>query len=354
MCYIEEFNPNEASSTVWDAYHELRELYYKELFPTDLLPPREYVEQEMCTSSQEKTFQRLLLFADEDRTKLVGSTELKYSTDDDPAFNQNKHKAEALIVVHKEYRNQGKGKLLLDQVLEEVRKIGRTVLEVWSSHPAGIAVCEHYGGQVVIHASQNRLQLNEINGELVNHWVTEGQQKNVSTSLVVCDEVPEDDLGSFCDAMNAAAQTAPTGGLGSVRLVTPERRRKRERQDRKEGKERITLFAQEPDGRVSGITEMIFIPQLSDRINQGWTGVRAEDRGRGLGKWLKAQMLVLVQERYPSVSFVITGNADSNDSMLSINRRLGFKTYSSGIGFMFNVNELANQLGKPQSGQNTR
>ena len=64
---------------------------------------------------------------------------------------------------------------------------------------------------------------------------------------------------------------------------------------------------------------------------QGLTGVRDVHRGRGLGKWLKAEMLLRVRRDFPEVRVVSTGNASSNEAMLSINERLGFRTHKEPV-----------------------
>jgi len=43
---------------------------------------------------------------------------------------------------------------------------------------------------------------------------------------------------------------------------------------------------------------MNFAPYWPQVIDQGFTGVRTDARGRGLGKWLKAAMLLHVRKIY--------------------------------------------------------
>lgn len=52
--------------------------------------------------------------------------------------------------------------------------------------------------------------------------------------------------------------------------------------------------------------------------------VHPDHRGQGLGKWLKAAVLLDLPGEFPGVQRVRTGNADSNAAMLGINRALGF------------------------------
>jgi GNAT superfamily N-acetyltransferase len=75
-------------------------------------------------------------------------------------------------------------------------------------------------------------------------------------------------------------------------------------------------------------------------IDQGFTGVRADARGRGLGKWLKAAMLLHVREIYPGLQTVITGNASSNGPMLAINKAMGFKQHRAGNEYQISLKKL--------------
>ncbi len=92
------------------------------------------------------------------------------------------------------------------------------------------------------------------------------------------------------------------------------------------------------------MTEIYFDPREGDRMFQGLTGVRPKFRGRGLGKWLKALMIVYIKENYPKVERIITGNAESNEAMLSINDRMGFKKYKGGEGYKFQTEDLVKRL----------
>ena len=92
------------------------------------------------------------------------------------------------------------------------------------------------------------------------------------------------------------------------------------------------------------MTEILHDPREAYRIMQDLTGVLPEYRGRGLGKWLKAQMLFHIKENYPDTKVIVTGNADANAPMLSINERIGFKRYRSGSMYKLQINEVTKKL----------
>ena len=126
--------------------------------------------------------------------------------------------------------------------------------------------------------------------------------------------------------------------------VTPEYRRIREKQIKQRNGIWTTLVSKEENKAVSGLTEVIFYLDTPSIIHQDLTSVKEEFRGRSLGKWLKAEMLLWIKENYPDVKTITTENATINAPMLSINNRLGFKEYKSEKIYKFNVQELMAKL----------
>ena len=104
------------------------------------------------------------------------------------------------------------------------------------------------------------------------------------------------------------------------------------------------MVTREPDGTISGITDITWAPYRSAFIEQRFTGVRPEARGRGLGKWIKAAMLLHIRDLYPGTRWIATGNARSNAPMLKINRALGFKPYRIGNEYQIIRDRLGGSL----------
>ena len=63
-------------------------------------------------------------------------------------------------------------------------------------------------------------------------------------------------------------------------------------------------------------------PALS---KQGDTVTIAAHRNKGIGRWIKADMIRWLQEVRPEVEYLDTGNAESNRAMLAINEAMGFR-----------------------------
>jgi len=95
---------------------------------------------------------------------------------------------------------------------------------------------------------------------------------------------------------------------------------------------------------MSGITDVVWAPYRPTIIHQRFTGVQPVARGRGLGKWVKAAMLLHVRELYPDTQWIVTDNAGSNAPMLAINRAIGFKPYRNGSEYQMTREQLAERL----------
>ena len=91
---------------------------------------------------------------------------------------------------------------------------------------------------------------------------------------------------------------------------------------------------------------MLWNPNRPALISQGMTGVFPEYRNRGLGRWLKAEMLDRILTKRPQARFVRTGNADMNAPMMKINNELGFKPYIAECVWQVETEKVAEYLSR--------
>ncbi len=176
----------------------------------------------------------------------------------------------------------------------------------------------------------------------MKQWAAEGPKRSPDSELRWCkDHVDEDILEDYSRIYTETINQQPFEDLDVNELTfTPEVLRDRESRIVDAGGTGYTAISLEANGAISGLTEMYYLPDRETIINQGMTGVKEEYRGRGLGKWLKAAMLLRVREELPQVKVVSTGNAASNEAMLSINRRLGFKIHKEIVAAQMKLEDL--------------
>lgn len=92
--------------------------------------------------------------------------------------------------------------------------------------------------------------------------------------------------------------------------------------------------------RLAGFTEVVVPGDGAHRAVQYDTAVVPEHRGRRLGIWLKARMLEWLLAEWPGVMEIETDNADDNDSMLAVNRELGFRIEHEFMEYQADVADL--------------
>ncbi|RKZ03214.1 hypothetical protein DRQ21_06415 [Candidatus Fermentibacteria bacterium] len=94
------------------------------------------------------------------------------------------------------------------------------------------------------------------------------------------------------------------------------------------GRKRIVVYTRAVhSNKLTGLTEISWSPSRPSIISQGYTAVLPDFRGKGIGKRLKAEMLVRILRELPMAESVRSGNNDSNNAILSINTQLGFEQF---------------------------
>ena len=85
------------------------------------------------------------------------------------------------------------------------------------------------------------------------------------------------------------------------------------------------LARHERSGEIAGVTARLVDGETSTHADQLDTSVVGAHRGHRLGLLLKADMLRWLAESEPRLATVDTFNAESNDHMVAVNERLGYR-----------------------------
>jgi GNAT superfamily N-acetyltransferase len=340
---IEEFKPKDVPDEFWEGYFEFTDANHREMNPDDPFPDKEAMIQRQKADFPDYTVKRWLAFTPED--KIVGWAGFGASQETASDHEENKHIAQINIVVLKDYRRKSIGTELLKTAVKEVLALNRTTIETGTNHDAGAAFLKHYGAQLTIEGSENRLDMADVDWDMMQSWIDEGPQRAPGVTIEEFDNIcPDEILDEYVEMFTEALNMQPLGEMESRAKIDRESWRKNEKRREETGQRNYAMYTKEADGSISGLTDIYFDPRDGDRIHQGLTGVRPKYRGRGLGKWLKAKMIFHIRENYPEVEKIITGNAESNEAMLSINNRMGFKKHKGGDGYKFETKDLAKRL----------
>jgi GNAT superfamily N-acetyltransferase len=251
--------------------------------------------------------------------------------------------------VVKGHRRRGIASGFLPLALQVADEVGATVLSGDTDEADGHAFLRWLGAQPRFSGAENRLDLEAVDWDMMRGWVAAGERRSPQTKLELYEpRIPDSAMAAWCTAYTAMLNTVPWEDMDhGDAVVTPETMRNRYEKFDKSRSVHHALVAREPDGSISGLTEMRYVPHAPTSIGQDLTAVLPDARGRGLGKWLKAALLLHVRQLYPEVRWVRTDNAGSNAPMLAINRQLGFKKYREGSGYQISRDELAARLATP-------
>ncbi|MHA2253579.1 MAG: GNAT family N-acetyltransferase [Candidatus Kariarchaeaceae archaeon] len=130
--------------------------------------------------------------------------------------------------------------------------------------------------------------------------------------------------------------------LEELSLERPNLTKERFLQNYERGKKRgysYMTFVALNDGKIVGMTEIMIDAYQPHVAWQAITGIISSHRGNQLGLTLKYQMLTKLL-RDTKVKYWFTDNAGSNEHMININDKLGFKEWPKGYLYETNINEI--------------
>ena len=323
------FDPKIASREEWRRFHAYRRTRHLEADPDDPDFEDDTVERNLRRGHLQFDVTRLAVLDPAGADAQIGEVYVERSRPGTESHESNRHIAWVGAELVRAHRGRGLARRMLAEIVEIARSHDRTILQSWCEEDAGKAFAAAIGAKVVQRRRQNRLKFEDVDWSMVERWAMEGPRRAPGTALRwFVNRIDDDVLAPYCTLYTHVFNQQPFGKAEHGEFVfTPEVFREREARVADERSTWITAITVEPNGDLSGLTEMTHVPDSKWIIFQQLTGVRDTYRGRGLGKWLKAEMLLRVRREFPGVRVVTTGNASANVPMLSINERLGFRTH---------------------------
>jgi mycothiol synthase len=233
------------------------------------------------------------------------------------------------VDVRPEVRRQGVGLRLLEPLVDVARDHRRTLLDANArpAIPAGAAFLAAVGAEHRFNARINALDIAQVDLNLLHAWADRAKERATDYRLEAWDApCPDDHVEAFV-AAESIMNTAPREGFDMEdEVFTVHQLREREAANAERGLEQWIITAvHEPTGEIAGYTEIALPSHWPSRAYQGDTGVDPAHRDKGLGRWLKAAMLLRLVDERPAVRRITTQNAGSNEPMLNINHELGFR-----------------------------
>lgn len=344
MAGIREFVPQSASRDEWATYHDFRHRRQRQWRPDEPAEPDEVAELRLTQGDLRMHQHRFHAVVDDD---VVAELAIEGTRPESPEYATNKHLFWCWMYVLREHRRRGIGLGLLPKALALMDEHGATVLGgIVEEEEAGHAFMRRLGAEPRLTERASRLDFGEVDWEMVDRWVREGEARSPGARLHVYPQwVPDELLDQYCVDMSELLNTMPFEGLDHGEIVlSPEAVRKWRARMLRTGSTNPTCVVRDPDGTMAGMTDVRKNPYEPGIVHQEFTGVHPRARGRGVGKWLKAAMLRHVRETYPDTRWISTENAGSNAAMLAINHALGFKLHRTRASYQVDRETLRRSL----------
>lgn len=256
------------------------------------------------------------------------------------------------LQVRPEARRRRVGSALLERAAATARAGGQDVVigmvtgrEPLADRPGG-RFLSRFGGTTGLDHRIYRLELRDVDAAELRDWKLQGAARSPGIELSWrFDRFRDDELADIARLMQAM-NGAPRGELKVEPTVhNADSVADRDRALFARGFERAVLLARQREGsQLVGYTMMLVDPYDPRLLRQADTAIEPRARGRGLGKWLKAAMLLHMMAEYPERTEVRTGTADANEAMLTINRRIGFRPWLAHSVWQVTVDALEEGL----------
>jgi GNAT superfamily N-acetyltransferase len=271
--------------------------------------------------------ERQELFAAYDGDRMVGNAVLWSFLLD------NREKAWFQLNVDVPERRRGIGRALASRLEQAARDDGRLLIMSDAKLPFGDRETHGYrrfaeacGYELSNYEVIRHLAL-PVPDEQIQEWVDEAAPHHEGYAIeTFVDEVPDDLVESLCVLLGQLAVDAPTGAVDfEEEAVTSERYAELLATTKAMGRARYETVALTPDRQVVAHSTLAMPLTGSTKVYQWGTFVHREHRGHRLGLATKAVNLRAVQTARKELTLVITQNGETNEFMVAINQRMGFR-----------------------------
>ncbi len=271
--------------------------------------------------------ERQELFAAYDGDRMVGNAVLW-----SPLLD-NTDKAWFNLTVDVPDRRRGIGRALAERLEQTAKDHGRTLVMADAKLPfddrethAYRRFAEACGYELSNYEVVRHLALPVSDG-LVQEWIDEAAPQHAGYQIeTFVNDVPDDLVESLCVLLGQLAVDAPTGAVDfEEEVMTPERFAESTVTVKAMGRVRYETLALTPDRLVVAQSTLSVPVSGSTHVYQWGTFVHRQHRGHKLGLATKAVNLRAVQAYRSDLTLITTQNAETNDFMVSINERMGFR-----------------------------
>ncbi|MDA3838401.1 MAG: GNAT family N-acetyltransferase [Candidatus Delongbacteria bacterium] len=169
------------------------------------------------------------------------------------------------------------------------------------------------------------LNKSDVNWNTIHNWITTGQDKNLNIELEYFTTIPEKYLTKYAKILEEIENAMPIEIEEPYYKVTTEDLRMEEQEIEKANKKVLSCVTLDEDENIIGLNR-VFIKNFDLKTIRQWQiGVVKEHQGKGIAKWMKADMYKKLFEEYPQLESIGSDTHPSNKAIINIMEQVGFK-----------------------------
>lgn len=245
-----------------------------------------------------------------------------------PDDGSNPDRMKVSIAVHPSHRRRGVGSALLETAIGVARDLDRSTLTgfVLDTVPAGGHFLDEVGGERTLEHQSSVLPLAELSIELMKEWVDDGPSRAAGYSVRLLEGAyPEPILDQMAHLYVVLERDMPTPEGHQPRSWNAEQVAEFMDGFLESGEMLTAVAFHDTSGQAAGMSQLYRRSGDPKTWVVTTTMVDPIHRGHALGKWLKGVVNLTALERWPDGEYTETGNAETNEAMLAINRAMGFR-----------------------------
>lgn len=247
------------------------------------------------------------------------------------------HLADLELHVHPAERRKHVGSRLLEAAVAGAQADGRRCLiaRTEAGLPGDLFLSAR-GFRGVLTLIHTRLPLAQVDLAALTELI---DRPHPGYRLVSWDGMVPDALAETFTAVRRAMDDMPVGDTdyGTVTWDIDRVRAAAQAVEKRGDLLHTVVAIDDSDGSIVGFTELV-VPGDGTGDGQHYsTGVLPEHRGRGLGRWMKAESIRRARERHPALDGLLTDTADTNPYMRGINDALGYAPTHTALQYQLDL-----------------
>jgi len=339
---IVPFDVLKATEIEWLMYHTFRKIRHEETQPNIPVVADKSLEETLKIPPTRLEIKRFNVFEKPDPKTQIGEVYFSWFRD-----GTDRNTAMVNMSVLESHRHKGIGIQLFKKIAELAKEFKKTRIIFQSTEDEGMKVVEHANAVKISEQEQFRLNMQEVNWDVVNKWIDETQSVRFKVQIEwikVIDSLPNDVLEQYSRIMGSSLDEEKKFHVGiskSPKDIPKDSLKEDIKLFNAKGGKWYLCIIREKNGDVSGLTELKWSPSRPEVLLQFVTHVKLKYRGTGKGKLLKAESLKYIKENFPNVKYVRTGFVGPKDSSLyKINEKLGFKLFFHSASYEIQAQDL--------------